>query len=92
MKAWAILAAALAVGACATTPVAGGGGRCDARRAQRLLGRAGTPELAAEALKLSGASTVRWLLPDQVVTMEYMAGRLNLEIDRRQVVLAIRCG
>ncbi len=92
MRIAAMLAAALGLAACATTPVAGGGGRCDATRAQRLLGRAGTPELAAEALRLSRASTIRWLLPDQIVTMEYMAGRLNLEIDRRQVVLAIRCG
>ncbi|MEH3106234.1 MAG: I78 family peptidase inhibitor [Sphingomonas fennica] len=92
MRHVAIVAAALAVSACATTPVAGGGGRCDAKPAQRLLGRAGTSELAAEALKLSRADTLRWLLPDQIVTMEYVAGRLNIEVDSRRVVLAIRCG
>jgi hypothetical protein len=65
---------------------------CDASKAQSLLGQAATSELAAEAQRLTGADTVRWLRPDQIVTMEYREGRLNIVIDEANRVAAIRCG
>lgn len=73
-------------------PVRGGGGSCDAVAAQMLVGRDASTEVGAEALRLSGASTLRWLQPGQMVTMEFREGRVNVEIDAANRVVAIRCG
>ena len=88
----------LLTAACATAPTQGGSappsleGQCDAAKAQRLVGRPASAELAAEARRLSGAGVVRWLRPGQVITMEYRADRLNIEIDAANNVVSIRCG
>jgi len=89
--------AALFVTAACAAPAAGGSApgfeaRCDAANAQSLVGRPATAELAAEAQRLSSAGAVRWLRPGQVITMEYRADRLNIEIDAQNQVVAIRCG
>ena len=85
--------------ACASAPPPDGGestgsptSACDAGKAQSLVGRPATSELAAEAQRLSGARTVRWLRPGQIVTMEYLAERLNIQVDDQNKVIAIRCG
>jgi hypothetical protein len=65
---------------------------CDANQAQALVGRPGTREIAVEAQRLSGAGAVRWLQPGQLVTMEYRADRLNIEVDAQNRIVAIRCG
>ena len=95
-----VMTAALLAAGCATTegdeeqvPEHGATtGRCDAAKAQALVGRPATGELGTEALRLSGAGTLRWLRPGQVVTMEYRADRLNIELDAKNSVVAIRCG
>jgi hypothetical protein len=74
-------------------PVHGSTGRrCEAARAQGLVGREATSELGAEAMRLTGAGMLRWLRPDYVVTMEYREDRLNIELDARNRVRALRCG
>ena len=74
-------------------PVHGGTGRlCDASRAQSLLGRQATGDLGAEALRLSGAGTLRWIPPGAMVTMDYREDRLNIELDAQNRVTRIRCG
>ncbi len=65
---------------------------CNAAAAQNLVGRQESPELTAEAQRLSGARAVRVLRPGQMITMEYRADRLNIRIDTRQKVLAVTCG
>ena len=76
-----------------TFPVKGATGRlCNAAKAQPLVGRARSPELAAEALGLTGAGTLRWLRPGDIVTMEYREDRLNIELDSNGRVKAVRCG
>jgi hypothetical protein len=74
-------------------PVHGGtGGLCDASRAQSLVGRQATSELGAEALRLSGAGTIRWVPPGGMVTMDYREDRLNIELDAQNRVTRVRCG
>jgi len=73
-------------------PEAGGGGSCNAARAQSLLGRTATTELGGEALRLTGASGLRWIPPNSAVTMDYSPGRLNIELDAQNRVTRIRCG
>ncbi len=41
---------------------------------------------------LAGATTVRTLLEGQPVTMEYAYGRLNLIVNRQNVITLVRCG
>jgi hypothetical protein len=79
------------------TPVPGTGNEaasaaCDASKAQSLVGQEGTQALAEEARRLTGAETVRFLRPGQIVTMEYRFDRLNVVVDEANRVTAIRCG
>jgi hypothetical protein len=74
-------------------PVHGATGyRCDASRAQALVGRQATSELGAEALRLTGARAIRWIPPGAIVTMDYREDRLNIELDGRNRVTQLRCG
>jgi hypothetical protein len=68
------------------------GGRCDAAKAQSLVGQPESAAIAEQARQQSGARTVRWLRPGQIVTMEYRDDRLNLELDSQGKIIAIRCG
>lgn len=91
-------ASLLATGGCVTVaPAEGdipvrGGGACDASRASALVGRPATSELAAEAMRLTGANAARWLQPGQIVTMEYREGRLNIKLDAQNRVTGFSCG
>ncbi len=96
-----VVTALIAVSAgCAAPPLAGEpedvaprhSSDCDASKAQALIGQSGSSELAAKAQQWSGAGAVRWLKPGQLVTMEYRADRLNIELDGEGRVVAIRCG
>lgn len=75
-----------------TFPVQGTGRLCNAAKAQPLVGKARSAKLGADALRLSGAGTLRWLRPGDIVTMEYREDRLNIELDAKGLVKAIRCG
>ncbi|QCO66710.1 hypothetical protein E5843_00875 [Luteimonas yindakuii] len=66
--------------------------RCDASRAQAFVGQAATSELVERARAAAGAATARTLRPDQMVTLEYLEGRLNIRVDEGDVVTAIDCG
>jgi hypothetical protein len=86
--------AALLTTGCATAPPAeaGGGGKCDAAKAQALLGRAKSAGVGAEALRLSGATALRWIAPGTMVTMDYREDRLNLRVDPSGNVVKVDCG
>ena len=75
------------------SPMASGpsGKTCDASALQSEIGkshprRAGRPALAQRS------QTARMLRPGQLVTMEYNDTRLNLIVDGKDVMTAIRCG
>ena len=85
MKALMIALSMLGPG-CLTTPPEDkvpvhGEGQCDAARGQSLIGRARSAELGAEAMRLTGAGTMRWLTPGMIVTMEYREDRLTVFLD-----------
>ena len=67
-------------------------GNCDAAPAQHLVGRTRTAEIVAEALRLSGARTLRSIPEGTMVTMDYREDRLNIELDRANRITKIRCG
>lgn len=88
-----LAAAALLASGCATAPAAeAGGGRCDAAKAQQLIGRARSAGTGAEALRLSGAAVLRWIAPGTMVTMDYRENRLNLRVDPAGKVVKVDCG
>lgn len=70
----------------------GGGKTCDAAALQSQIGQKATASVMEELRTRSGSSTARMLRPGQLVTMEYNATRLNLIVDDKDVMTAIRCG
>ena len=72
--------------------VGASGYRCRAESVRDLVGRAATQELGAEALRRSGARTLRWIRPGDVVTMDYREDRLNVRLDTRNNVETFTCG
>ena len=93
MKPVFALAALLTIG-CATAnqePPPGEGG-CDATGLNGLTGRPASQELGAEALRRSGARTVRWIRPGDAVTMDYRSDRLNISLDAAGRVEGFNCG
>ncbi|MBU3056631.1 I78 family peptidase inhibitor [Pseudomonas indica] len=67
-------------------------GRCDAAPVQGLIGKTASFEILEEARRKAGAQTARVLGPNDAVTMEYNAQRLNLETDAAQVIQRVTCG
>lgn len=68
------------------------GTACNAAPAQFAVGQAGTAELGDRAMRAAGAQRYRFLRPGQVVTLEFDAGRLNLDLDASAKVIRVRCG
>jgi Peptidase inhibitor I78 family len=95
MKSLIAALALLSLPACATTTPAEGAapsGACDAARAQALVGRTATPELVAQAQRLTGARRVRSIHPGMMVTMDYSPDRLNIHIGPDDRVERLVCG
>jgi len=67
-------------------------GSCDPLQAQWVVGKLVGEKEAEQARKDAGAKTVRILKPGQVVTMEFNAGRLNIDVDEKGIGVAARCG
>lgn len=67
-------------------------GRCHADQAQFTLGKSVTPALLDQAKARSGAQTVRALKPNDMITLDYRAERLNLNTDADGVVQRVNCG
>ena len=95
-----VLAMAMTIGAAPPPPSApevypvrgDTGHACDAKRVKSLIGRKRSPLVEAEALRLSGAGTVRWIPVGTMVTMDYRHDRLNLHLDRKGRILSVNCG
>ena len=67
-------------------------GECNAAAAQFVVGRQADAQLQAQAQASAGARVVRVLRPGDMVTMEFNAQRLNLDVDAAGKVTAVRCG
>lgn len=65
---------------------------CDATQAQWIVGKAAKQADADQAKGDARATSVRMLKPDQPVTMEFNAARLNIELDEHGVAVSVRCG
>lgn len=67
-------------------------GQCSANGLGNLINRRAIPPVLAQAKKRSGASVVRVLRPGQIVTMEFLNGRLNVQVDDRNWIKSFNCG
>lgn len=65
---------------------------CDAARVQSLIGQTASQGLGGEAMRTSGARTIRWIPPGSAVTMDFRTDRLNLHLDAQNRVTKIDCG
>lgn len=65
---------------------------CNAGGVQSLIGRPLNAGNRAMARRVSRASVVRVLRPGQMVTMEFRADRLNLDVNARGIITGARCG
>lgn len=95
MRAALLSACAAVLAACAQPPSAPpppAAGTCNAAAAQFAVGQPGSAQLASRAMHAAGAQRFRWLRPGEVVTMEFDATRLNLELDAGGKVIRVRCG
>lgn len=66
--------------------------RCNHEPAQSLLGQPATPANVERARQLAGARIARVLKPGQMVTMEFIEGRLNIHVDAQNIITSLRCG
>ncbi|HYD37898.1 MAG TPA: I78 family peptidase inhibitor [Allosphingosinicella sp.] len=62
------------------------------RERKGLVGRARSEDVGAEALRLTGARTVRWIPKGAMVTMDYREDRVNLHLDGKGKVVRVACG
>jgi hypothetical protein len=67
-------------------------GECSAKGLDNMVGAAATPSLVNRAKRRAGASVVRVLKPGQIVTMEFLSGRLNVNVDEKNRVKSFTCG
>ena len=96
----AVVGAALALSACTASRPAGAlppaaephAQQCAADRAQAFVGRPASRVLGEAARNAAGARILRTITPGMMVTMDYVPDRLNLVIDKRGRISAIRCG
>lgn len=66
---------------------------CNAEAAKpAAIGKVATAAVIEQARRDAGARTMRVLKPGQMVTMEYAEGRLNIDVDARNVIINLRCG
>ncbi|MBC5784199.1 starvation-inducible protein [Ramlibacter sp. USB13] len=93
-------ACALLLAACAQQPPAAPpaspppppASACNADAAQYAVGRPQTAPLVEEIRQRTGAHIARILRPNQVVTMEFNAERVNVVVDAENRITAVRCG
>lgn len=65
---------------------------CTADAAGAYVGQVASDDVVEKARRAAQADVARVLHPGDVVTMEYRTGRLNLEVDERNVIVRLRCG
>jgi hypothetical protein len=68
------------------------GPRCDATKVQSFVGRMGDPATVERAKAGAGAEAVRRYETGSVLTMDFRADRLNVEVDAGGRIVKLGCG
>ena len=67
-------------------------GKCRSEGLDAFVGREPTSEVGSEIIAKSGAKVFRWLVPGQIVTMEFSAQRVNAYIGSNNRIERVTCG
>jgi len=67
-------------------------GKCSTDGLDVLIGKKRTVDVDARAKELSRARLLRWILPGQMVTMDYRTDRLNLRVGPDGRITQVSCG
>ena len=66
---------------------------CGAPKVAQFVGRQDRPTTRADLAKAVGHDNIRWIGPDDVVTMDYSSERLNVLLDpTKRLITGARCG
>jgi hypothetical protein len=65
---------------------------CDATKAQFAIGSRASDVLLERSRVAAQAAVARFLRPNQTITMEFLASRLNLNLNERGIVSSTHCG
>lgn len=68
------------------------GYECKSEGLDAFIGREPSTEVGSEILAKSGAKVFRWLVPGQIVTMEFRADRVNAYIGTNNRIERVTCG
>lgn len=92
LRTFLLVPAVLSLAACVTPETPPAPARCTADAANAYLGKAADAATVEAARKAAGAERVRTIKPGQMVTMEYLEGRLNVYLDANGRIERITCG
>jgi hypothetical protein len=67
-------------------------GTCDATLAQWAVAQPASSDLLERARIAAKASIARFIRPNEPITMEFSPARLNLGLDKHDVVASVTCG
>ena len=65
---------------------------CTADAASAYMGQVASGDVVEQARQAAHAEVARVLHPGDIVTMEARTGRLNIDVDERNVIVGLRCG
>lgn len=90
-------AAALLLAGCTAAsggelPVRELAGECDASGVQDHIGHRASAEAGGTLLRLTGATTLRWVPPRTAVTMDFRFDRLTVSYNDSMMIERISCG
>lgn len=74
------------------TPVEEPAMTCDAKAGQWAVGKVADEALVAKVKADTGSDRIRVIKPGMMVTMDYREDRVNLDVDKDNQVLTVRCG
>ena len=66
--------------------------RCDYTKVHGAIGQPASSDLLERARVAAGAKSARFLRPNDIVTREYLASRLNVLLDTNHIVRSMYCG
>ena len=85
----------LSMAACTALPPQGppmAAAQCNAEGARWALGREPSADVVERARLESGSAAVRVIRPGEAVTMDFRGDRLNLNVNARNAIDAVKCG
>ncbi len=68
------------------------GKTCTTRGLSGYVGKLATSELGSAIIRDANATSLRWIRPNDAVTMDYRADRINVKLSNAIVVTGFSCG